>query len=462
MASSTVQTSGFPGMGAIAHPDEKGYTFRVWAPHADQVYVAGNFTNPQWNEGKIPLAREGNESGFWSAFVPQAKEQDHYKFVLSCAGKADLWKLDPYCRQVTRHVDSMDGSRYHSESVIIDPNRFTWDEKKFRMPSWNELVIYELHLGTFTNSGIGAQRFLDAISKLDYLVELGINAIEVMPCAEFETDTSMGYNPSLLFAIEDNYGEERSVQRFVNEANNRGIAIIFDVVYNHLGPDNLSDCFWRFDGWYEGEHGGIYFYQDERAQTDFGATRPDYGRLEVRQILRDNAMMWLDEFHGSGIRLDSTVNIRRSRQGDLPNGWQLMQWINRDKLPDKITIAEDLEDNEWMTKKVADGGAGFSTQWDIGFCRELCNAVVPCEDQSRSMSAICDALKKRYNNDAFQRVIYSESHDEVTEHFGIKLGRMPEKISPGNADSWASRKRSTLAAAIVLTAPGIPMLFQVQ
>jgi 1,4-alpha-glucan branching enzyme len=461
MTSSTAKSSTLPGMGASISPDGKGVTFRVWAPHADQVYVAGNFTNPPWNEGKIPLAREGGESTYWSTFVPEAKRQDHYKFVICRKDEPDLWKLDPYCRQITGHVNLKDGSPQHNECVIIDPNIFTWDKKKFDMPSWNELVIYELHLGTFIDNGTGARRVHDAISKLDYLVDLGINAVEIMPCTEFETNTSMGYNPSLLFAIEDHYGKERGVQQFVNEANRRGIAVIFDVVYNHLGPDNLGDCFWRFDGWHVGEYGGIYFYQDDRALTDFGATRPDYGRLEVRQILRDNAMMWLHEFHADGLRLDSTVNIHRSRQGDIPDGWQLMQWINRDKHPDKITIAEDLEDNEWITKKVEDGGAGFGSQWDVAFYNVIRNNIVPTDDKSRSMSAVCDALNKRYNNDAFQRVIYSESHDEVTEQFGIKLGRMPEKIWPGNADSWPSRKRSTLAAAIVFTSPGVPMIFQV-
>jgi 1,4-alpha-glucan branching enzyme len=461
MTSSTTKPSTLPGMGASVNPNGKGFTFRVWAPHADQVYVAGNFTNPPWNEGKIPLAREGNESAYWSALVPEAKVHDHYRYVISRKDQPDLWKLDPYCRQTTGHVDPKTGSPRHNDGVIIDPNRFTWDKKEFTMPSWNELIIYELHLGTFINNGEVAQRFTDAISKLDYLADLGINAIEIMPCTEFETTTSMGYNPSLLFSIEDHYGQERSVQRFVNQANRRGIAVIVDVVYNHLGPDDLSDCFWRFDGWHKDEYGGIYFYQDDRAQTDFGATRPDYGRLEVRQILRDNAMMWLHEYHADGLRLDSTVNIRRSRTGDLPDGWQLMQWINRDKREDKITIAEDLEDNEWITKKTEDGGAGFNSQWDIGFYNVIRNAVVPMDDQSRSMSTICDALNKRYNNDAFQRIIYSESHDEVTEKFGNKLGRMPEKIWPGNADSWHSRKRSTLASAIVFTAPGVPMIFQV-
>ena len=396
-----------------------------------------------------------------STFTSEAKVQDHYKFVVSRKDQPDIWKLDPYCRQVTGRVNLQDGSPRQNECVIVDPDLFKWDKKEFDMPPWNELVIYEMHLGTFIDSGAIARRFLDAVSKLDYLVELGINAIEIMPCTEFESNTSMGYNPSLLFAIENHYGGHRSVQRFVNEANRRGIAVIFDVVYNHLGPDDLSECFWRFDGSHKDDYGGIYFYQDDRSHTAFGATRPDYGRLEVRQILRDNAMMWLHEYHADGLRLDSTINIRRSERGDLPDGWQLMQWINRDKKANQFTIAEDLQDNEWITKKVEDGGAGFSGQWDIGFYNVIKNAVVPSEDQSRSMSSICDALNKRYNNDAFQRIIYSESHDEVTEQLGNKLGRMPEKIWRGNADSWPSRKRSTLAAAIVLTSPGVPMIFQV-
>ena len=461
MVTSAPKPSPLPGMGANVAHDGVGVSFRVWAPHADQVYVAGNFTEPMWDEGKVPLVRDGEASGYWSILVLAAKANHRYAFIISRKDQSNLWRLDPYCRQVEKGVNSNGDSSPQSKCVIIDCGQFKKEHTQFSMPPWNELVIYELHLGTFNDNGIAARRLDDAIQKLDYLADLGINAIEIMPCAQFETETSMGYNPSLLFAIERNYGEEQGLQKFVHEANARGIAVIFDVVYNHLGPDNLGLCFWCFDGWNENSYGGIYFYQDERAYTDFGATRPDYGRPEVRQILRDNAMMWLHEYHANGLRLDSTVNIRRSRQGDLSDGWRLMQWINRDRDPTHFSIAEDLEDNEWLTKNVEEGGAGFSSQWDIGFYRTIRDAVVPTEDCSRSMSAVRDALNKRYNGDAFQRVIYTESHDEVSEHSGFKLGRMPEKIWPGNADSWPSRKRSTLATAVLLTSPGVPMLFQV-
>jgi 1,4-alpha-glucan branching enzyme len=463
--------SPFPGMGAVVN--DKGTTFRVWAPFADDVAVAGTFTDPQWGDGRVPLARENPAAGtpghdYWSVFVLGAKDGDHYKFLLHHGGE-EIWKLDPYCRDATGRIRP-DGSIGPNESIIDDP-AFDWGvdgDGGFRMPPWNELVIYEMHIGTFNNVQGKPGTFDEAIGKLSYLRDLGVNAIEVMPAVDFETETSMGYNPALLFAIDDAYGQQKAVQRFVKAAHAQKIAVIFDVVYNHFGPDGLGDCLWRFDGWSEGPHGGIYLYPDARAATDYGGeSRPDFGRGEVRQFLRDNAMMWLHEYRADGLRLDSTTNIRRSRQGDIAEGWQLMQWINHDKnreLPWTITIAEDLEDNEWITKREAEDsrGAGFDTQWDVGFFRTVRDAVVPADDGPRSMSAIRDALYKRYNGDAFRRVIYSESHDEVTERFGVKLGRMPEKIWWGHADSWPARKRSTLAAALVFTAPGIPMLFQGQ
>ena len=132
-----------------------------------------------------------------------------------------------------------------------------------------------------------------------------------------------------------------------------GIAVIVDVVYNHLGPSDLD--LWRFDGWAEGEWGGIYFYNDERAVTPWGATRPDYGRGEVRTFLRDSAMTWLEEFRCDGLRFDchGAHPDRRglpgqTRLGALPDGWSFLAWINdeiRARQPWKITIAEDLEDD---------------------------------------------------------------------------------------------------------------------
>src|SRR5690242_10128513 len=141
--------SPFPGMGAVVN--DKGTTFRIWAPFADDVAVAGTFTDPQWGDGRVPLARENAARGtaghdYWSVFVLGAKAGDHYKFILHHGGP-DIWKLDPYCRDATGRI-APDGSDRQNESIIDDP-AFAWgDESGFRMPPWNELVIYEMHIGT--------------------------------------------------------------------------------------------------------------------------------------------------------------------------------------------------------------------------------------------------------------------------------------------------------------------------
>ena len=245
-----------------------------------------------------------------------------------------------------------------------------------------------------------------------------------------------------------------------------GIAVIVDVVFNHLGPSDLD--LWRFDGWAEGEWGGIYFYNDERAITPWGATRPDYGRGEVRTFLRDSAMTWLEEFRCDGLRFDATVHIRTvegypSRPGSvaLPDGSSFLAWINdeiRARQPWKITIAEDIEDDPILVTATADGGAGFGAQWDAGFIRRVRPALEVADDAARDMKQVAAAIVGAGRGEALTRVIYTESHDDVANG----LARVPEAITPGGADGWWAKKRAVLGSALVLTSPGIPMLFQGQ
>ncbi|MBV9772688.1 MAG: alpha amylase C-terminal domain-containing protein [Gemmatimonadetes bacterium] len=438
-------------MGAVPHAG--GVAFRVWAPNAAAVSVAGSFNG--WRADAGPLAGEGN--GYWSADLAGAKPGDEYRFVIRTPGGEVLWKNDPYARDVTSSVGN---------SVVVDPS-FDWgDSSGYRMPPWNELVIYELHVGTFNDApGGGAGSFASVAARLDYLRDLGINAIELMPSMEFAADFSWGYNPANIFAIESAYGGPGALKDLVRQAHARGIAVIFDVVYNHLGPSDLD--LWRFDGWGQDGKGGIYFYQDRRSQTPWGDTRPDYGREEVRRFLADNARTWLEEFRLDGLRWDATAYIRNlygndgDPGNDVPDGWALMQRITREtdeRQPWKLHIAEDLRGNEWITRDPGSGGAGFDAQWDGDFVHPVRAAVIAASDGGRSMAAVRDAILRSYNGDAFRRVIYTESHDEVANGHA----RVPEEIWPGNAGSWYSRKRSTLGAALVFTSPGIPMIFQGQ
>jgi 1,4-alpha-glucan branching enzyme len=407
----------------------------------------------EWSKTANPLAKE--VGGYWSCDIPGAKAGDEYRYLI-IAGQQELSHMDPYARDVTGSAGN---------SIIYDP-AFDWGNNTHGAPPLDELVIYEMHIGTFNDQPGGPPGNLgNAIKKLPYLKNLGINAIEVMPAMEFAGGFSWGYNPAHLFAIESDYGGPQAFKEFVNAAHGHGIAVIFDVVYNHFGPNDLD--IWQFDGWSENGKGGIYFYNDWRCQTPWGETRPDYGRKEVRQYIRDNAIMWLKEYHVDGLRWDMTAFIRNvygnnnDPDHDIPEGWNLMQEINdeiKEIKPRKISLAEDLQNNPLLTKNTAEGGAGFDAQWDAGFVHPVRAAIISSDDNSRDMDGVRDAISNAYNGDAFKRVVYTESHDEVANG----KARVPEEISPGDAGSWAAKKRSTLGAALVFTSPGIPMIFQGQ
>ncbi|QDT09261.1 alpha-amylase family glycosyl hydrolase [Planctomycetes bacterium K23_9] len=432
------------GMGPLPHAN--GVAFRVWAPNADSVSVVGDFND--WKQDVTPLERE--DGGNWYVDVSDATPGQRYKFHLT-NGDSAFDHIDPRVREVTNSV---------GEGIIHDPD-FDWQDDSFAMPAWNEIVIYETHIGTFNRSDddtVGT--FDDYQKKFDHLRELGVNALQIMPVAEFAGDVSWGYNPAHPFAIESAYGGAEGFKRFVREAHTNGFAIILDVVYNHFGPSDLD--LWQFDGWSENNKGGIYFYNDHRSSTPWGDTRPDYGRGEVRTYIRDNAMMWLKDYHVDGLRYDMTLYIR-SVDGatEIPEGWGLTQWVNRDVhefKPDALTVAEDLQNNPYLTKSSIEGGADFSTQWDAGFVHPIRDVLTVADDADRDMQKVCDALHHNYNMDAFQRVIYTESHDEVANG----KSRVPTEIDSENGDDRFAQKRAVLGAALVMTAPGIPMLFQGQ
>lgn len=439
-----------------ANPSAQGITFRVWAPFAQSVAVAGEFNG--WSTTAHPLVSEGT-NGYWAGEVPGATVGQQYKYYI--VNGTGFWRNDPYAREVA----SSTGLR----NSVIHPFAYTWPDAGFQLPAWNELVIYEIHVGTFAHQGAAGGRFEDAAARLPYLRDLGVNAIEVMAAGEFTTDTSWGYNPAYIFAIEASFGGITAFKDFVAAAHQHGIAVIFDVVYNHLGPEGLDDGLWQFDGWSQNGYGGIYLYNDGRAWTRWGEkNRPDYGRGDVRWYLQENALVWLEHRHVDGLRWDATAFIRNIQGNgdpaqDLPEGWSLMQWINDEidrAFPGKISIAEDLQDNAWLTKETGAGGAGFDAQWDARFVHPVRAALGASRDEDRDLGAVADAIGHRYNLDAFERVIYTESHDEVACNNG--KARLPEVITPGDATSWYAKKRATLGAGLVFTAPGIPMIFQGQ
>lgn len=431
--------------------EENGAHFGVWAPFASSVSITGDFNN--WSESGTPLER--HQDNAWSVFIEGATVGQEYKYLIT-HGKQVLSRNDPRALQLTAAQDA---------TVIVESD-FDWQGDAFVLPPCEQQVLYELHIGTFHRTDPATPgTFETASAKLDYLQALGINVIEVMPVSGTNMERWWGYEPTYLYSVEAAYGGRRSFMEFVREAHKRGIGVVIDVVYNHLSPQPNFDL-WKFDGWSVPGKGGIYFYSDWRIETPWGP-RLDYGRPEVRSYIIDSVRMWIEDCHVDGLRADAIFAVRNAKgynddpDHDIPEGWQLLQEIN-DTVhrinPNAITIAEDVACNEYVTRRVNDSGAGFDAQWETTFPNILRATINPINDSDRALAPIETELRKSYNGDVFQRVVYSESHDADANG----QARLNAEIAPKDAGGIFARRRSMLGAAVALTAPGIPMLFQGQ
>ncbi len=202
-----VKPSSEAGIGAVA--GRQGVTFRVWAPHAKHIMVSGSFN--RWSGERHPLASEHN--GYWSANIPGAQPGDEFKYVVHY-GQTRKFHSDPYARDIVAE---------NNNGVICEIISQSQEQPPIWMPKWNHLVIYELHVGTFNpQSGVMPGHFQGIIEKLPYLRDLGVNAIELMPIAEFAGDYSWGYNPAHPFAITRTYGGREAFRSLVDAAHNAG------------------------------------------------------------------------------------------------------------------------------------------------------------------------------------------------------------------------------------------------
>lgn len=265
-------TSREQGLTLGARVTQEGVRFRCWVPRASRVEV---ILEPQ--QAVHALARQSD--GYWTGLVPEACAGMRYRYRLN-GGEA---YPDPCSR--------FQPEGPHGPSLIVDPNAYTWHDEQWPGVTMHGQVIYELHIGTFTPEGT----FEAAITRLDGLKELGITVIEVMPLAEFPGRWNWGYDGVGLYASAHVYGDADSFKRFVDEAHRRGLAVILDVVYNHLGPDGnylptFSDNY--FTDRYPNEWG-------QAINFDGPGSRP------VREFFVQNACYWIAEYHVDGLRLDA-------------------------------------------------------------------------------------------------------------------------------------------------------------
>ncbi len=417
-----------------------GVHFRVWAPRRESVHVALD------RGASSELPAEGN--GYFSGLVAAARAGTLYRFRLDAAGEFP----DPASR--------FQPEGPHGPSRVVDPHAFAWTDGAWRGCSLEGQVIYEMHIGTFTRGGT----WRSAMGELGELAACGVTLLEVMPVAEFPGRFGWGYDGVDLYAPTRLYGEPDDFRAFVDRAHAAGLGVILDVVYNHFGPD----------GCYLGEFAGEYF--TDRYQNDWGKAinfdGPDAG--PVREFFVANAGYWIEEFHLDGLRLDATQQIFDA------SPLNLMQEIAarvRQAAQGRasLVVAENEPQLVLLVRPVADGGFGLDALWNDDFHHSAHVALTAHNeayftDYRGAPQELVSAVKRgylyqgqRYNWQDERRgtpsvgiaarafVNFIQNHDQIANSaHGERVHRI---ASPG---------RYRALAALMLLAPGTPMLFQGQ
>jgi maltooligosyltrehalose trehalohydrolase len=306
-----------------------GVHYRTWAPEKKEVGVV--ISSCHGGEAR-QLSLGAEASGYWNAIDPVGRAGDRYLYRFD--GKE--WP-DPASRFNPEGV--------HGQAQVIDPLGYDWKDDEWVAGPLSELIIYELHIGTFTPEGT----FQAAIGKLDYLADLGVTAIELMPVADFPGARNWGYDGVLLYAPSRAYGAPNDLRALVEAAHRRGLAVILDVVYNHLGPD----------GNYLGSYSRDYF--NRRHKTLWGDGF-NFELQPVRDFFLENPGYWRREFHIDGFRLDATHAIAdNSEKHFLAEIGECIHSLGG------FVIAEDERNEAQLLRPRDRGGIGLDAIWADDF-----------------------------------------------------------------------------------------------
>lgn len=416
--------------------------FRVWAPRAKSlsVKIFGD------KERALLMKRTAND--VFEAIVSETVAGDDYKYIID----DELERPDPVSRWQPWGV--------HGASRVVDPDAFAWTDKDWKGLPIKDLIIYELHVGTFTREGT----FQAVIEKLPHLKRLGITAIELMPVAEFPGSRNWGYDGAHLYAPQSTYGGPYGLKSLVNACHSEGLAVLLDVVYNHLGPE----------GNYLGDYAPIF---SKSYRTPWGdALNFDGAESDgVRRYFVENALYWLTEYHLDGLRLDAIHRITDKSPthilAEIAGEFSLqatalgrMAW----------TIAESDLNDVRVIKSRSEGGYGLDAQWSDDFHHSLHSVLTGTRRgyfaDFGSMEYLAKAIREGFVYDGcrseFRRrrhgtpsgempgerfVVFIQNHDQIANgYWGDRLGAL------------CSPAQQRLAATLLLSAPNLPLFFMGQ
>jgi maltooligosyltrehalose trehalohydrolase len=414
--------------------------FKVWAPLCDAVSV-------EIRSLKKPriIGMEKDRLGYFAASVENICEEECYFYVLNNGSRYP----DPASR--------FQPSGVHGPSAVINPIGFQWDDGSWQGLPFRDFDIYELHVGTFSREGT----FESIIPYIDYIKELGITALELMPVAQFPGERNWGYDGVYPFAPQNSYGGHRGLKTLINKCHKKGLAVILDVVYNHLGPEGnyLANFGPYFTNKYKTPWGDAF---------NFDGPYSD----EVRKFFISNALYWMTEFHMDAIRVDAIHGIldfsaKHFLQELAEAVHKQAELLGRNF----YVIAEsDLNDVRFINP-VEIGGCGLDAQWNDDFHHSL-HALITGEDNGYyqdfgKMEHLTKAIKegfvytgcyskfrkRKHGNSSINRpprqfIVFAQNHDQV--------GNRMSGDRPAQTQSFEKLK---LAAGVFLLSPYIPLIF---
>lgn len=422
----------------VSFPSASQARVEVWAPEAWHVAIKVLDQSPA-----IPLKKD--EQGYWHLLTDRIKPGDLYMFLLDGENEYP----DP--------VSLCQPQGVHGPSQAVDINQYQWEDQNWKNPDLEAYLLYEIHTGTFTADGT----FAGIETKLDYLKALGVNAIEIMPVAQFSDSRNWGYDGVYTYAVQNSYGGAEGLQHLVNACHQKGIAVVLDVVYNHFGPE----------GNYLSEFGP---YLTDKYCTPWGkaVNMDDIWCDGVRRYIIENALMWFRDFHIDALRLDavhairdfSPIHILQELRDAVD---QLMAHTGRRHY---LLVECDLNDPRFIAPR-SDYGLGMDAQWMDEFHHAL--RVAAGEEKIgyyADYQGVTD-LAKSYRDG----YIYDGQFSAVRQrYFGRKVDDPSGKlliVFSQNHDQVGNRMRGErssvlysfdmvkLMASAVLVSPYIPLLF---
>lgn len=426
---------------------KKGTSFCVWAPHAKQVSVVGNFNN--WDRNNHQM-KKMSEEGIWNLFIEGIEEGEIYKYEIITSSDETLLKADPYAFQSE--------VRPNTASVVADLTGFNWTDQKWkrrkrqRQPYDRPLAIYEVHLGSWKLNDEKELYSYQELSEMliPYVLEHGFTHIELLPIIEHPYDRSWGYQGTGYFSATSRFGKPKDLMYFINACHEENIGVIIDWVPGHFCKD--AHGLYMFDGQPTYE----YAHEHDRENYIWGTANFDLGKTEVQSFLISNALFWIEYFHVDGFRVDAVANMlywpNSNELVENPYAISFLKKLNEAvfiKDPDILMIAEDSTDWPMVTAPTSSDGLGFNYKWNMGWMNDILSY----------MEASPESRKELHHKVTFSLVYaFSEnfilpfSHDEVVHGKKSLLNKMP-------GDYWQKFAQLRLLYGFMFTHPGKKLLF---